>query len=126
MSDLPWTSIEDAPQTGHPVFVWNGNAMLWATWSRPRLDPGGRADQAWCNQGRRLKPPPSHWLPLAPPSADAACDDSFRVHAHFGRRSPDGSSACYVVSHYTTWRRCTEHGGSETISSETASGIAAA
>ncbi len=127
MTELPWAPIEDAPLTGHSVFVWNGIAMLWATWSRPRLDPGGSGCKTWCSRRERLTPQPTHWLAVAPPSSETTWPDgSSSVHLHSSSRSPDGASACYVVSQYTTWRRCTEHEGTKAISSEAAGGIAAA
>ncbi len=72
---LPWQLISKlTPELGgHPVYVWNGEVMLFATWRYGfSLDEDIDTNEPlWCGEGSiALSPQPTHYLPLSPPSKD--------------------------------------------------------
>jgi hypothetical protein len=68
--ELPWQDISTlTPELGgDPVFVWNGERMLFANWRYGwSFDDVNTDDPCWCDDGMVLLPRPTHFLPLSPP-----------------------------------------------------------
>jgi hypothetical protein len=96
MTSLPWLPIATASDDGRAVFVWNGDAR-WASWRVPVFDPDPEHEgELWCEDRLPMSPPPTHWLPLSPPS-DSSDPDEWVVSARRSSEEPDGFVEAHTI-----------------------------
>jgi hypothetical protein len=86
--DLPWQPISTlTPELGSdPVYVWNGEVMLFANWRYgwDVTDSIDTNEPCWCDNRLVLIPQPTMWLPLSPPKAESRPKWPLEI-----RRNPD-------------------------------------